>query len=57
VPWVGFDILLLMFTIATATLGFVRHHLLTLFAFTTGIVLICDAWFDVMSARRVGPTG
>jgi hypothetical protein len=50
--WVGFDILLLIFMIATAALGFVRHHWLTLFAFTTGILLICDAWFDVMTARR-----
>jgi hypothetical protein len=49
---VGFDILLLLFMIATAVLGFRRHHLLTLFAFTSGILLICDAWFDVMTARR-----
>ncbi len=50
--WVGFDILLLIFMAATAGLGFRRHRLLTLFAFTTGILLICDAWFDVMTARR-----
>ena len=50
--WVGFDILLLLFLTATAVLGFLRHDLLTLFAFTTGVLLICDAWFDVMTARR-----
>ena len=50
--WVGFDILLLGFMIATAVLGFVQHHLLTLFAFTTGVLLVCDAWFDVLTARR-----
>jgi hypothetical protein len=50
--WVGFDILLLIFMSATAVLGFRRHHLLTLFAFTTGVLLTCDAWFDVMTARR-----
>jgi len=50
--WVGFDILLLVFMIATAVLGFVRHHLLTLFAFTTGVLLVCDAWFDVLTAKR-----
>src|SRR5262249_46725728 len=50
--WVGFDVLLLVFMIATAVLGFVRHHLLTLFAFTTGVLLLCDAWFDVLTARR-----
>ena len=38
--------------IATAVLGFVQHHLLTLFAFTTGVLLVCDAWFDVLTARR-----
>jgi hypothetical protein len=50
--WVGFDILLLSFLIATAVFGFLRHQLLTLVAFTTGVLLICDAWFDVMTARR-----
>lgn len=50
--WVGFDVLLLAFMIATALLGFTRHHLLTLSAFTTGILLLCDAWFDVLTAKR-----
>src|ERR1700739_4738367 len=50
--WVGFDVLLLMFMIATAVLGFTHHHLLTLFAFTTGVLLVCDAWFDVLTAKR-----
>ncbi|WP_236981934.1 hypothetical protein [Mycobacterium kiyosense] len=47
----GFDILLLAFMVATAVTGFIRHQLLTLFAFTTGVLLICDAWFDVMTAE------
>ena len=50
--WVGFDMMLWGFLIATAVLGFMRHHLLTLFAFTTGVLLIADAWFDVTTARR-----
>lgn len=50
--WVGFDVLLLAFMIATAVLGFTQHHLLTLFAFATGVLLVCDAWFDVLTARR-----
>lgn len=50
--WVGFDVLLLAFMIATAVLGFAQHHLLTLFAFTTGVLLLCDAWFDVLTAKR-----
>ncbi len=48
--WVGFDILLLSFLGTTAVLGLLRRQLLILTAFTTGILLICDAWFDVMTA-------
>jgi hypothetical protein len=48
--WVGFDILLLLFLASTAVLGLLRRQLLVLTAFTTGILLICDAWFDVMTA-------
>lgn len=48
--WVGFDILLLLFIVATAVLGLLRRQLLVLTAFTTGILLLCDAWFDVMTA-------
>jgi hypothetical protein len=48
--WVGFAILLLVFLIRTAMLGFLHRHLLTVAAFTTGVLLICDAWFDIMTA-------
>jgi hypothetical protein len=48
--WVGFDILILIFMGATAVLGLLRRQLLVLAAFTTGILLVCDAWFDVMTA-------
>jgi hypothetical protein len=48
--WVGFDVLLLMFMVATVVLGLVRRQLLILAAFTTGVLLTCDAWFDVMTA-------
>jgi hypothetical protein len=48
--WVGFDILILLFMAATAVLGLLRRQLLVLTAFTTGILLVCDAWFDVMTA-------
>jgi hypothetical protein len=50
--WVGFDVLLLLFMIATAVLGFAHHHWLTLFAFATGVLLLCDAWFDVLTAEN-----
>lgn len=48
--WVGFDVLLLVFLVVTAVLGLLRRQLLILTAFTTGVLLICDAWFDVMTA-------
>jgi hypothetical protein len=48
--WVGFDVLLLLFMGVTAVLGLLRRQLLVLTAFTTGVLLICDAWFDVMTA-------
>jgi hypothetical protein len=48
--WVGFDALLVAFMVTTAVLVFLRRQLVPLTAFTTGVLLICDAWFDVMTA-------
>ena len=48
--WVGFDVLLVGFMLTTAVLGYLRRQLLTLAAFTSGVLLICDAWFDLMTA-------
>jgi hypothetical protein len=48
--WVVFDILLVGFMAATAVLGYLRRQLLVLAAFTSGVLLICDAWFDLMTA-------
>jgi hypothetical protein len=48
--WVGFDVLLVAFMLATAVLGYLRRQLLMLAAFTSGVLLICDAWFDLMTA-------
>ncbi|MBN9634231.1 hypothetical protein QDT91_28330 (plasmid) [Mycolicibacterium aubagnense] len=50
--WIGFDVLLVLFLFATAVLGFLRSPLLTVVAFTTGVLLLCDAWFDVMTAQH-----
>ena len=50
VTWIGFDILLVVFMLATAILGHLRRQLLMLAAFTSGVLLICDAWFDLMTA-------
>jgi hypothetical protein len=48
--WIGFDCVLIGFMIATAVLGFLRRQLVVLPGFTTGVLLICDAWFDIMTA-------
>jgi hypothetical protein len=48
--WVGFDVLLVAFMLATAVLGYLRRQVLLLAAFTAGVLLICDAWFDLMTA-------
>lgn len=48
--WVGFDILLAGFMIATAVWGYLRRQVLLFAAFTAGVLLICDAWFDLMTA-------
>ncbi len=50
--WVGFDIALLAFLSATAWLGWHRRQLVLLTAFTTGVLLCCDAWFDVTTAEH-----
>ena len=50
VTWIGFDVLLVTMMTATAVLAFLRRQLLVLAGFTTGILLICDAWFDIMTA-------
>jgi hypothetical protein len=50
VTWVGFDILLVGFMLATAVLGYLRRLVLLFAAFTSGVLLICDAWFDMMTA-------
>ncbi|OIN79251.1 hypothetical protein K3U93_02375 [Mycobacterium malmoense] len=48
--WVGFDMLLVGFMLATAVFGYLRRQVLLLAAFTSGVLLICDAWFDLMTA-------
>jgi hypothetical protein len=47
---VGFDVLLLVMLALTAVFGLLRPQLLVLAAFGTGVLLICDAWFDVVTA-------
>src|ERR1700759_1740668 len=48
--WVGFDCVLVTSMIATAVLGWLRREVVILPGFTTGVLLICAAWFDIMTA-------
>lgn len=48
--WVGFDVVLLAMFALTATLGLLRSQLVVLSAVGTGVLLACDAWFDVLTA-------
>jgi hypothetical protein len=48
--WVGFDMLLLFMFALTAVLGWLRRQLLILTGFASGVLLLCDAWFDLMTA-------
>jgi hypothetical protein len=50
--WVGFDILLLAMMVLTALAGWKRKQFVFPTAFATGVLLICDAWFDVMTSQR-----
>ena len=50
VLWVGFDLLLLVLMAATVIFGILRRQVMLLTAFATGMLLICDAWFDLMTA-------
>ena len=48
--WIGFDCLLIAFMAATAVLGWLRRQVVVLAAFTTGVLVVCDAWFDILTA-------
>ena len=49
--WVGFDILLVIMLTGTAIAGWRRRQLVFPTAFASGVLLICDAWFDVMTSH------
>lgn len=49
--WVGFDVLLVVAMACTAFFGWRRRpRVLVVSALATGVLLICDAWFDVSLA-------
>jgi hypothetical protein len=56
ITWVGFDILLLGMLLATGVLALLGRQLVSLTGFATGILLACDAWFDVMTSHGAEKT-
>jgi hypothetical protein len=48
--WVGFDVILGVLFASTAVLGMLRRELVALTAFASGVLLLCDAWFDITTA-------
>jgi hypothetical protein len=49
--WVGFDVILAVLFTGTAVLGLLRRELVALTAFASGVLLLCDAWFDITTAN------
>jgi len=49
--WVGFDVVLTAMFATTAFLGLMRRQLVVLTAFASGVLLLCDAWFDITTAN------
>ncbi len=52
--WVGFDVALAAAFGATAWSAFRRLRWLGIFAAVTGTMLICDAWFDIVTSHTGG---
>lgn len=50
VLWIGFDAIELALLVVTFWLGRQRRLLGLLTAFATGVVLLCDAWFDILTS-------
>ncbi|MBV8480037.1 MAG: hypothetical protein JOY72_07005 [Actinobacteria bacterium] len=51
VAWVGFDVALAVAVGATGWAGVRRSRWLPVFAAVTGTMLVCDAWFDVVTSH------
>jgi hypothetical protein len=49
--WVGFDVALVIGILATALGAFRRADWLAIAATATGTLLLCDAWFDVLTSE------
>jgi len=49
--WVGFDVLLILVLLATATAAWRGRQVVGLLAACAATMLVVDAWFDVMTSR------
>jgi len=50
VLWVGFDVALIVVLGYTAWVAWFRHRIMVVTALVAGTLLICDAWFDVVTS-------
>ena len=48
--WTGFDVILAFSLLATAWAAFRRQELVRSLAAVSGTLLVCDAWFDVLTS-------
>ncbi|MGH3050943.1 MAG: hypothetical protein ACRDLK_12375 [Gaiellaceae bacterium] len=55
--WVGFDVALAAAFASTAWAAFRQSEWLVPWAAVTGTMLLCDAWFDVVTSRGAGEIG
>jgi hypothetical protein len=51
VAWVGFDVLEALAVLATVAALFLGSSRLSIISASAGTLLVCDAWFDVATAR------
>ena len=50
VAWVGFDVILAGMFAVTALAAYRRSRFLAVFAAATAAMLVCDAWFDIVTS-------
>ncbi|RNI23892.1 hypothetical protein [Flexivirga caeni] len=49
--WLGFDCILVMLMALTAILGLLHRMAVMLTSFATGVLMLCDAWFDITTSN------
>ena len=49
--WTGFDVVLTLMFATTAFLAYFRKQIVVIASFTSGVLLLCDAWFDLTTSH------